>query len=449
MQNGEKLSFKEKIGYSLTSFGNGSWSSYINTFLLYFYTNVAGIRPAVAGTITGLAVIWDAINDPLFASLVDNHTFKNGEKMRPLLIYASVPLAICLVLMFTVFGDGGTFTVIMAFVMYFLFRIPSTFYNLPMNGMRQLATGDDSERVSLGAYATAGGSFGMAIAAVGMWPLVRAIAGLDSERNMINPRLGFAAGAAIVGVIIIAASIYNYLTTKERVKAQNPEKTPFFEACRRILKNRNFMISLLMDFFYGVLSMLVSTYAVYYCTYVLNNADLVTPVSAMYIFGVVAAIPFVSKLYKKLGRKKHFALSTAILGLGSIVFMLFPRNIISPFFFCLCIGVGTEFASVLLAVNRADVTDIIEAKEGSRLDGMVSNVSTFIQKCARGLLTFILGLILEYAKYDGNLSTQPDSAVTAIILIMALGGVLSSIGMYISAKGLRIDEEMAECGINK
>ena len=444
----ERLKFKEKIGYSFTSFGNGCWSSYINTFLLYFYTNVAGLSPAVAGTIISLTVIWDAINDPLFASMADNHTYKNGERMRPLLLWSSFPLAVCLVLLFIVYGSGGTGTAVMAFVTYFVFRIPSTLYNVPMATLRQLASPNDQDRVALGAYSTGGGSFGMAIASVAMWPLVRAIAGLDADRNMINPRLGFAVGAGIVGVIIILSTVYNYLTTKERVKPVNKEKTPFLTACRIILKNKNFRISLYMNFFYGTLSMLVSSYAVYYCQYVLCNSDLVTPVSAMYIVGVIVALPFVSRLYAKLGRNRHFALSTGILLIGSIVFMLFPKKIFAPFVFCFCIGLGTEFASVLLAVTKADITDIIEVKDGSRLDGMVGNVSNFIQKCATALLTFILGLVLEYSQYNADLATQPESAVTAIVLIMALGGLLSSIGMYISARGLRVDEEMAECGIS-
>ena len=441
-QASEKLSVREKLGYGFTSFGSGCWSSFISTFLLYFYTNVAGIRPAVASTIISLSVIWDAINDPLFASVADNHTFRNGEKMRPLLVYASVPLAVLLVLMFVVVGNGWG-TVIYAFLTYFLFRIPSTLHALPMNAMRQLASPLDSERVSLGAWATGGGSFGMAISAVAFWPLIRAIAGLDAEGQMIAPRRGFFIAAAIVGAILVAASFYNYCTTKERVHPAHAQRVPFFTACRVILRNRNFNLNLALTFFYGMLSTLVSTYALYYCSYVLGRPGLATPVSAMYILGIVVSLPFVSLLFKKLGRKGLFTLSAIILTAGSAVLLVFARQIFAPFLFCFCIGVGTEFASVLLSLNRADITDIIEHSDTYRLDGMVSNVTNFIQKCATAVLTFILGLVLEFTHFDGNLSEQPASAVTAIILIMGLGSLLASAGMFIGSYFLRIDDDLS------
>ena len=437
----EKITNKEKFGYSMTSFAVGCWNSFIGTFLLYFYTNVAGIRPAIASTIISLAVVWDAINDPLFASLADNHKFKNGDKMRPFLIYASVPLALCLVLMFTVIGKGTT-TVVMAFVTYFIFRIPSTLHTLPMNAMRQLVSPDDEDRVSIGTWATGGGSVGVAIAAVAFWPLIRAVAGLDSDGQMINPRLGFFVAAALVGVLVVAASVYNYLTTKERVQTETVNKVPLLTACKLLFKDRNFNINLLLMFFYGMLSTLVSGYALYYCSYVLGKPGLATAVSAMFILGSVVALPFVGRIYAKAGRKGMFAIASVILTVGSVVLLVFAKMIFAPFVFCFAIGVGTEFASVLLAVNRADITDIIEKKDAYRLDGMVSNVSNFIQKCASAVLTFVLGLVLEFSHFDGSLDTQPASAVTAIILIMGLGSLIASVGMWLGSAGMHIDEEM-------
>jgi Na+/melibiose symporter and related transporters len=219
-----RLSFKEKLGYGLSNVGGGIWMSFINTFLLYFYTNVAHIRPAIASLIISLAVIWDAINDPLFASLADNHRFKNGEKMRPLL-WSSIPLAICLVLCFVVFGkEGSTLSIILAFVTYFLFRIPSTLHMLALNGTRQLVSPVDEHRVSLGTWATGGGALGLALASIIFWPIVRGIAGLDSDGNMIEPRKGFVVAAAIAGLLIVITSVYNYFTTEERVHDDVKEK---------------------------------------------------------------------------------------------------------------------------------------------------------------------------------------------------------------------------------
>ena len=435
----------EKSGYFASNFGCGCWGSFLSTFITLFYTSVAGIDPLTAATITSLATVWDAINDPLFASWADNHTFKNGDRMRPLLIYASVPLAACLVLMFTKFGTGAV-AVAMAFTTYFLFRIPSTLHTLPMNAMRQLAASSDAERVNLGAWATLGGSIGMACASVTFLPLIHLIGGYDSTTDsIVNPSIGYPVAAGICGLVVIVTSFFNYFTTKERIHPEKSAKTSFVQAVKVILRLHDFRINLALTFFYGMFSTLVTTYAIYYCKYVLKNSNLVVPVTAMYIVGVVIAMPFVTPLFKKLGRNRLFAISSAILALGSAVFIVFAEKIFAPFVFCFAIGFGTEFASVLISVNKADITDIIEYEKSCRLDGMVVNVTNFIQKCASALLTFVLGLILQLTGFvsaeNDEVVTQPREAIVAIMLIMGIGSLAASVGMWIASKFITIDRK--------
>ena len=444
----EKLSFRERIGYGLTGFGNGCWMALLSSFLLFFYTDVAGIRPAVASGIISAATIWDAINDPLIASFADNHRFRSGERIRPYLLIASVPMALCLALLFTVFGSG-TLTAVMAFVTYFLFRIPSTFYCLPMGAMAQLATPSDEERVTLNTYSSGGGAFGTAFCSVALLPIIRAVAGLDESRNMVNPRRGFFVGALLVGIVVVASAAYNYFTTRERVRPETENKEKFLPSCAVILRCRSFRQNLLLTFFYGTICSLVTGYALYYCTHVLGNQALATPVTAMYIVGVAAALPFVRRIYEKLGRTKLLLLAAAILTAGSVVFLAAPRLLIAPFFYCLCIGVGSELVFVLLAINRADVTDILEKESGVRHDGMVGNVSNFIQKCATAVLTALLGVVLELVHYDADLPEQPASALTAIVLIMGLGGLISALLIGVVSSRLNLDSELEKYGIRR
>ena len=439
-----KLKFSEKLGYGLTNFGAATWLSFINTFLLFFYTNVAHIRPAIASLIISLAVIWDAVNDPLFASMADNHRFKNGEKMRPLL-WSSIPVAVCLILCFTVFGkEGSVFSMVMAFVTYFLFRIPSTLHMLAANGMRQLASPVDEHRVSLGTWATGGGSFGMAVASIVFWPVIRGIAGLDGAGNMINARKGFLFAAVIAGIIVIATSVFNYFTSTERVHDDVSEKVPFLKSCKILFGNREFNLNLGMLFLYGLYGTIISGYSLYYCTYVLNKPGIVSAVMATYVVGIIAALPFVNPLYRKLGRKKVIGIGTGILILGSLVFFVMAKKVISLFVLCACIGVGTELVTVMLGLNRADITDEVSEECSTRMDGMVNNVMYFGQKLGNALLTFLLGLVLEFSGFDGNLNVQPAGAVSAIFFIVGITTMIASVGIGAFASGLKMDDAKEE-----
>jgi len=441
----KKLSFSEKMGYGLTNLGAGVWVSFVNTFLLYFYTNVAHIRPVIASTIISLAVIWDAVNDPLFANIADNHRFKNGEKMRPYL-WSSVPLAVCLVLMFTSYGDGSgssIMPVVLAFLTYFVFRIPSTLHTLAMNGMKQLASSDAQDRVTLGTWASGGGAFGLAISSIIFWPIVRGIAGLDSTGAMINPKRGFAVAAAIAGTIVVITSLFNFFTSTERVHDDVKTKIPFTKCCKILLTNREFNFNLAILFLYGLYSTIISGYALYYCTYVINKPGVVSVVMATYVVGIVVMLPVVNKLYSKLGRKKVIAIGTAILTVGSLIFLVFAKQLFAPFVLCGAIGIGTELITVMLSLNRADITDVVSESQGTRMDGMVNNVMYFVQKLGNALLTFLLGLVLEYSHFDGNLSTQPASAVTAIILIMGVTALVASVGIWALSHQLKMDDKDA------
>ena len=445
---GEKLSKKEKLGYGLTGFALSLWVTFLGTYMQYFYLKVAMIRPAVTGLIMSTVMIWDAINDPLIASFADNRRFKNGDRMRPYLIWSSIPLAICLFLTFTVFGSGSV-TVIMAFVTYFIFRVPSTFYSLQISAMRQLATPDNLERVSLNTISSGWGAVAIASVSTVLWALIRMVAGVDAEGNMINAQRGFWFGAVVVGIIVIGTSLYNYYTTKERVQPEKEEKTAFMEACRVILKNRSFRQNLLLNFFYGTITTVTTGYALIYCEDVLGKPDLVIWVSGMYIVGVLISLPFVSKVYKKLGRGRMMAISALVLLAGGIVFIIFSKAVFSGFVLCLSIGIGTEFMTVMLAINKADITDIIEKTDGSRLDGMIGNVSNFFQKLASAALTAILGVALEWAHYDAELASQPESAMRAIILIMGLGSIISAAAMWLLSKNCSLDEELKAAGIER
>jgi len=437
----KKLTWVEKSGYGLTNLGAGIWLSFINTFLLYFYTNVALIRPGIASAIISMAVIWDAINDPLFASLADNHRFKNGEKMRPLLL-SSIPLAILMVLTFTVFGgESSILCVVCAFLTYFLFRIPSTLHMLAANGMKQLASPEDRDRVTLSTWAAGGGAFGMALSSIIFWPIIRGVAKLDENGNMINPKLGFMVGAAIAGLIVIITSLYNYFTSTERVHDEVSDRIPFLKACKILLSNHEFNINLAILFLYGLYSTIISGYALYYCTYVLNKPGIVSVVMATYVIGILATLPFVGKLYKKLGRKKVIGIGTLILTAGSAIFLIFPRMTFAPFVLCLAIGLGTNLVTVMLGLNRADITDDVSKNQGSRMDGMVNNVMYFVQKLGNALLTLVLGFVLEISHFDGTLDTQPVSAVRAIILIMGVTALGASIGIALLNTKLKKDDE--------
>lgn len=97
---GTILGLAERLGYAAISIADNLRSSYLNTFMLFFCTNVLSCRPGILATLMSICTVWDAINDPMIASYADNHPNRNGDRSRQYL-FASIPAGIVLVLLFS------------------------------------------------------------------------------------------------------------------------------------------------------------------------------------------------------------------------------------------------------------------------------------------------------------------------------------------------------------
>lgn len=452
----EKLSFKEKLGYALTAMGSDMTTQTTGSFLQLFYTSVVGIPIALASLVISLSAIWDAINDPLIASWVDNHRFKNGERIRPVLAFSVIPFALCFVLIFTTIDAPLSLRIAYSFGWYFIYMIPRTFYYLPVFTLRQVATPDLGERLSINEFISYGQAFGSSLPTLIMWPIIYAVAGvtkINGVEEMINPERGYFVAALIIAIVVVACSFFNYFTTKERIIVDNP-KTPIMTAIKLLMKDKNFVYNLLIFFFYGMVVTLTTGYAAYYCNYVMLNRSLVTPISAMFIIGTLIATPFVKKLYNRVGRNKSMVIGSAVLALGAAIFTLFARTTaVAAFIFTFCVGIGTAITIIVIGINRADVTDVLEWKEGLRMDGMVSNVTSLIKKLAHALIVMVLGLILQFANFiektEANpYPVQPESAKITIVLIMGLGVLLSAVLMGWFSTKVTLDSEIEKYKTN-
>ena len=80
------LSLREKFSYGIGDFAsNMSWAL-VSTFLTYYYTDVFGLAPAVAGVLLLIARVWDGVNDPIMGLIMERTRSKYG-RFRPYLLY--------------------------------------------------------------------------------------------------------------------------------------------------------------------------------------------------------------------------------------------------------------------------------------------------------------------------------------------------------------------------
>ena len=93
MANDRKIAFSSKLSFGTGQVAEGLKNTAFGIFVLFDYNEVLGVSGALCGAAMGIALIFDAITDPLAGSLSDNWRSKWGRR-HPFMYASAIPLAI-------------------------------------------------------------------------------------------------------------------------------------------------------------------------------------------------------------------------------------------------------------------------------------------------------------------------------------------------------------------
>lgn len=89
----DSLPLIQRISYGSLDVAGNLLYCFGSTYILYFYTDVAGISLAVAGIILLLARIVDGIDAPVWGIIIDKTHSRYG-KCRPWFLWLPLPFAV-------------------------------------------------------------------------------------------------------------------------------------------------------------------------------------------------------------------------------------------------------------------------------------------------------------------------------------------------------------------
>lgn len=153
----EKLSFTTKLAYGSGDMGPAITANILVFFLLYFFTNVAGLPAGMSGSILAIGKISDAINDPIIGILSDRTKTQWGRRI-PWMLYGTIPFGLFFFLQWLVpnFSSNPNINNWCLFVYYIviaiLFNLAYTAVNLPYTALTPELTQDYNERTNLNSF---------------------------------------------------------------------------------------------------------------------------------------------------------------------------------------------------------------------------------------------------------------------------------------------------------
>ncbi|MEP7142334.1 MAG: glycoside-pentoside-hexuronide (GPH):cation symporter, partial [Ferruginibacter sp.] len=258
----QKLSVKEKIGYSLGDLAANLVFQTLMTYLAYFYTDIYGLKANHASAIiltVGLVAAFGF--NPIIGALADRTVSKWG-KFRPWILFTAIPLGVIALVAFSTPNFAYKGKVIYAIITYTLLLLLYAANNLPYSALSGVITGDMKERNSMSAYRFVAVMFAQFFVQVFMLPIIESAGGGNKAIGIEKVMTWL----AIIGTVML---IITFLTTKERIVPKPEQKSSLKEDLGDLFKNRPWIIMLVLTtLVFITLAMKGGSYVYYFKNYV-------------------------------------------------------------------------------------------------------------------------------------------------------------------------------------
>jgi Na+/melibiose symporter-like transporter len=437
----QKLSIKEKIGYSLGDLAANLVFQTLMTYLAYFYTDIYGLSPtdsSIIMLIVGLIAAF--IFNPIIGVLADRTSTKWG-KFRPWILITAIPLGVVALLAFSTPDFSYKGKVIYAVVTYTLLLLFYAGNNLPYSALSGVITGDMGERNSMSSYRFVAVMFAQFFVQVFMLGIIKSAGNGDKAVGIEKVM----AALAIIGTIML---LITFLTTKERIIPKPEQKSSVKEDLSDLIKNRPWIIMLsLTTLVFVTLAMKGGSYVYYFENYVdkeqlavfiqpildfLTNIGLNhfgnDPVSAGFglfnaggIIFMIVGITLSKNLADKYGKRNVFGLFLFISTLFIIAFYFFPSTSIGLMFFSQILhGFFYGITIPILWAMIADVADYSEWLNNRRATAIIFSAMMVGLKTGLSIGGALTTLFLGYFDYVPNTPQQSQTAINGIKLLVSI-----------------------------
>ena len=410
----EKLSLKTRVGYGIGDIAICLYWSGVGLYLLYFYTDVVGISPSLAGLIYGIGMFWDAITDP-FMGYVAERTRTRWGVYRPYLLFGNIPLALSFVLLFWVPPFEGTILFFFLLFANILHRTCFTLVSVPFSSLTPRITSDSQERTNLTGFRMMGAQTGTNLMALVAFPIIFWVGGEDES-------MGFLVLALVAGLSALLIHTITFLTVKEPSNDHGIERVggSLKEAARAIGKNMPFWLVFSATLIVGITTIFFGNNLIYYTKYALNLHEHQSTI--LFTSGIVAflSIPFWWFISNKIGKKFTWLLSSTLTLLAFIIFYFYQINSLNELLFLVAfIGFGSGAGGILFWSMLPDTIEYGEVLTGVRSESSLYGFMTFAQKGSIAFAIIILGIVLDIIGFQAN-EVQVESTLTNMKLIMTL-----------------------------
>ena len=434
-----------KRNYAVGAAANGVKTDMFTFFLLFFYTNIAGLQPALAGLAILIALCVDAVTDPLMGTISDRTNSRWGRR-HPYMFISFVPISIGYILLFLPnpswdVTQTGLFLWMVSFAI--LTRVGMTLFDIPHRAFGGEVTKNYEERTLLMSWRemiawVAGLSnaflgYGIFFASTPEYP-----------QGQLNPDawLPFAITGAIVMVITV---LYSSFSTKNEVKALSKwsgsiSLGDILKELKIALGNKSFLIFFFGNLFLSLSWGLANTLTLFVNTYFWEfEATQIKYFLPIYLVATLFAFYLTPRLVDLYDKRLIVLVCIGAVGvLSPAAFIMYNLGLTPEKGSLQLVFFISSFLLFLITFNITgimvrdsmvgDIADEVELQSGKRQEGILFATVGFMQKLNAGLGSFFAGQVLNIINFDRSNHTAEQAyslafvqgPVTTLLMIVPL-----------------------------
>ena len=448
----KRLSKKQMIIFAIGQLGWSMLSGIISAWLVTFYLPTSGditngaiqyIVPGlviggfmtVLGLITALSRVFDAVTDPLIASLSDRSKNPKGRRI-PFMKIAAIPLSIVTVLLFCAPVAGqSVWNIVWISVAIVLFYLFMTMYCTPYNALISEFGKTQEDRMFISTSISLTFFAGTLLAYT---PFVFA--------GLLRGAVGYAWSYRICFIVLAVAAcvcmlLPTFLLNEKEFVETKPSDENVIKSLVSTFKNKDFRTFSLSDIMYWVgLTMFQTGLPFFVKVSMAFDEGLV-----MVFMGgmtVLSAIfyPFVTKMVKKFGKKKlviagflGLAICYAIAAVSSIEGIC-DGGIISWIFGGGIMVISALPMALLGIIPQSIVADVAEAEAvttGQNREGMFFAARTFAMKFGQSLAMILFTSLAILGTTQATDSNDIVASNFGLLIVAIVASVFCVLGAVI------------------
>ena len=428
----QRLRMKTKLAFGVGAAAEAGCYIAFSSFNFLFYNNVLGLSGTLCGLAVTIALVLDAVNDPVIGFLSDRWKSKLGRR-HPFLYAAPIPVAITFYCIYNPpAGLSGIPLFIWFTVFTLLFRQAMSLYQVPHLALGAELTNDYHERSVVMSYNALFQVVGGASAAFFGWTwFSRAAGGTASPAAYGALGTAIALGSAVI-IYASAQGTRDQIPRLPQPPADQPRATlrTFLDASFDCLKNPSYATLLLGLLFLSATLGTRETIGSY-----MNLFYWELPATKIRQFALASPPAYIIAFVLTARLHRRFDKRAAIIGAVLVVVFAasypifarilgdFPENgapklmaTLLFFHFLFYLGIAVLTISVMSAL--ADIADEHELTTGRRQEGMFFAARAFFAQLASGLGHLIAGVAIDVIGFPQG--AKPGSVPADVLFQLGL-----------------------------